>query len=90
MSPEDMGRVALVVAIDLSERVAQWLLAGASTRQPVADIAHTVALYSAAVERMLGAPSGTIEVFDPDLLAQRAAPPPRQRSTRQLRGRGNE
>ena len=89
MSPEDMGRAALVVAIELSERVAQWLLADASTRQPVADIAHTVA-FSAAVERMLGAPSGTIEVFDPDLLAQRAAPPPRQRSTRQLRGRDNE
>jgi hypothetical protein len=90
VSPEDTGRVALIVAIDLSERVAQWLVADASTRQPVADIAHTVALYSAAVQRILGTPSETIEIFDPDLLAQWAAPPPRQRSTRQRRGRGNE
>jgi AcrR family transcriptional regulator len=89
-SPEDMGRVALVVAIDLSDRVAAWLLADASTRQPIADIVHTVALYSAAVERLLGAPSGTIEIFDPDLLAQWAAPAPRQRSTRHPRERRDE
>jgi AcrR family transcriptional regulator len=89
-SPDDMGRVALVMAIDLSDRVAEWLLTDASGRQPVADIVHTVALYSAAVERLLGAPSGTVEILDRDLLARWAAPPPRQRSTRHRPGRRDE
>lgn len=73
-SSEEVARIALVVAIDLSDRVAVWLLADESQRQPVADITHTVSLYSAGVERLLGAPTGIVEIFPDDLLAQWATP----------------
>jgi hypothetical protein len=63
-----LGRITLVVAHDLSDRVAGWLLAEESQRRTVQDVQHTVAVYSSAVERMLGAPSGSVELFDGDML----------------------
>jgi TetR/AcrR family transcriptional repressor of nem operon len=89
-STDETGRIALVVAIDLSDRVAAWLLAEESQRQPFNDIAHAVSLYSAAVERLLGAPSGTVEMFDRDLLAQWAAPAGPQRSPRHRKAPDDE
>jgi TetR/AcrR family transcriptional regulator, transcriptional repressor for nem operon len=67
-SAEGLGRITLVVAHDLSDRVAGWLLAEESQRRTVQDVQHTVAVYSSAVERMLGAPSGSVELFDGDML----------------------
>jgi AcrR family transcriptional regulator len=72
-SAEGMGRLALVVANDLSDRVAWWLLADGSQRQPVEDIEQMIALDSRAVERMLGAPTRSIDLFDLDLLRRWAA-----------------
>jgi AcrR family transcriptional regulator len=69
-----MGRLALVVANDLSDRVAWWILADGSQREPVEDIEQMIALDSRAVERMLGAPSGSVELFDLDLLRRWAGP----------------
>jgi len=73
-SAEGMGRLALVVANDLSDRVAWWILADGSQREPVESIEQMIALDSAAVERMLGAPSGSVELFDLDLLRRWAGP----------------
>jgi AcrR family transcriptional regulator len=73
-SAEGMGRLALVVANDLSDRVAWWILADGSQREPVEAIEQMIALDSAAVERMLGAPSGSVELFDLDLLRRWAGP----------------
>jgi TetR/AcrR family transcriptional regulator, transcriptional repressor for nem operon len=72
-SAQGMGRLALVVATDLSDRVAWWLLADASQRQPVENIEQMIVLDSGAVERMLGAPTGSVELFDLDLLRRWAA-----------------
>jgi AcrR family transcriptional regulator len=73
-SAQGMGRLALVVATDLSDRVAWWLLADGSQREPVEDIEQMIALDSRAVERMLGAPTGAVELFDLDLLRRWTAP----------------
>jgi AcrR family transcriptional regulator len=73
-SSEEVARIALIVAVDVSDRVAAWLLADESQRQPVADITRTVSLYSAAVERLIGAPTGVVEIFPHDLLAQWTTP----------------
>jgi TetR/AcrR family transcriptional regulator, transcriptional repressor for nem operon len=89
-SSEEVARIALVVAIDLSDRVAAWLLADESQRQPVADLEHTVSLYSAAVERLLGASSGTVEIFDHDLLVQWGALAGRKRPPRASDGASDE
>jgi len=85
-SSEGLGRIVLVMANDLSDRVAAWLLA--DERQPVGAIGHTVALYSSAVERVLGAPGGSVEIFDTNLLAQWAQP--RRRTSSPRRGRRHE
>jgi AcrR family transcriptional regulator len=87
-SGQGLGRLALVVANDLSDRVAGWLLADKSQRQPVEDIEQMVALDSRAVERMLGAPPGSVEIFDLDLLREWAAPSGRKGSTQHRSGRG--
>jgi TetR/AcrR family transcriptional regulator, transcriptional repressor for nem operon len=73
-SARGMGRLALVVATDLSDRVACWLLADGSQRQPVEDIERMIVLDSRAVERMLGAPTGSVELFDLNMLRRWTAP----------------
>jgi AcrR family transcriptional regulator len=81
-SSEGLGSIVLAVADDLSDRIAGWLLAD-EQREPVEAIQHTALVYSSALERMLGAPSGSMEIFDANLLAQWAQPPGPTREARE-------
>jgi AcrR family transcriptional regulator len=69
-SAEGMGRVTLTLAQDLSDLLAGWLLSAESQRETLQHMEHTSAIYSRAVERVLGAPSDSVQIFDMHMLGE--------------------
>jgi TetR/AcrR family transcriptional repressor of nem operon len=74
-SAEGMGRVTLTLAQDLSDLLAWWLLSDEPQQEIQKPMAHTIAIYSRAVERVLGASSDSLQIFDMHMLGEWADVP---------------
>lgn len=62
------GRVAIGLILDLDETAGRQVLATGPERIDAASIERTVAAYADALERVLGAPAGSLALMDPATL----------------------
>jgi TetR/AcrR family transcriptional repressor of nem operon len=69
-SAEGMGRVTLTLAQDLSDLLAGWLLSAESQRETLQHMENTIAIYTRAIERVLGAPSDSVQILDMHMLGE--------------------
>ena len=58
--PDQMGRVVVSLIQDLNDRLAELVLAAEPGQRMLRTAEHTVAAYTDALERMLGAPAGSV------------------------------
>lgn len=68
--PEEAGRVALAVVHDLSDHLADVLLRFEVTAEDVPRVQSAAAAYNDALERVLGAPPGSLVLLDTDTLME--------------------
>lgn len=66
--PEQAGEVVLALMLSLGETLARALLVGVPAIDDLPRLAGTVAAHQDAIERILGAPAGSIQIFDPAVL----------------------
>lgn len=73
--PDQTARVIVALVQDLNDRLATLLLATESRETGQGDrrsimrtVEHTIAAYTDALERILGAPTGSVLLVDPDML----------------------
>jgi AcrR family transcriptional regulator len=62
--PERAGEVAWALLQSLGNAIARQLLAGTVPAQDMREVESLVAAYTAALEQILGAPAGSLHVFD--------------------------
>jgi AcrR family transcriptional regulator len=68
--PDEVGELLVCLALDLSDTIAGLLLASARPGDLARRLEHTVAVYSGALERVLGAPAGALPLIDAVALQQ--------------------
>ena len=68
--PDEVGEVVLSLAQDLGETLGMLLLSFDPERDNMLRIERTVAAYTEAVERVLGAPSGSLQLVDAQTLRE--------------------
>jgi AcrR family transcriptional regulator len=68
--PEQIGRVILSLMMDLSDTFAELLLSAGPERDDVQSIQSTVATYTDALERVLGVPTGSLQIVDEQTLKE--------------------
>ena len=68
--PEQIGEVVLSLMQGLGDAYAEALLANEAGRPDVQQIERTVAAYTGALERVLGAPSGSLVLMDAEMLKE--------------------
>jgi AcrR family transcriptional regulator len=68
--PEDIGEIIIVIGQSLSENLAGLLLGESGNGTPLPTIEHKIEVSQYAMERLLGAPSGSVSIFDFDRLRQ--------------------
>jgi AcrR family transcriptional regulator len=66
--PEQAGEIALSLLLGMGETYAEILLAGEPTAEDLPHAARVVAAYSRALERILDAPTGSLELMDAETL----------------------
>jgi AcrR family transcriptional regulator len=66
--PDRIGEVVYAIMVGLSDRVAQFLLGEDTSPAALAQIAESVAAHTEAIERLLGAPQGSLPLFDAAVL----------------------
>jgi TetR/AcrR family transcriptional repressor of nem operon len=66
--PEQAGEVALVLIYGLGDNVARTLLSSDPAGQDLRSYEDAILAYSDALERVLGAPEGSLFLFDPVLM----------------------
>ncbi len=66
--PEHLGSIALGLVLNVGDRYAELILAGEHADDWVERIQSLTSAYTEAFERVLGAPSGSIELIDMDSL----------------------
>jgi AcrR family transcriptional regulator len=69
-SPDEVGELLVCLALDLSDTLAGLLLASVRPPDLARRFERTVAVYTGALERVLGAPSGSLPLIDADTLQQ--------------------
>jgi AcrR family transcriptional regulator len=81
--PEQAGGVALTLMLGLGDTFAALMLSGRPGPEVLCDMQNTLAAYTDALERLLGAPRGALHLLDPALLAtwvlepeEQTLPPP--------------
>ena len=60
--PDDIGRLLLALGQNLTDDLALWLL-GSSDAPDFVGVLHLLEVYRSAMEHMLGAPYGSIDIF---------------------------
>lgn len=68
--PEQAGEVVLTLMLSLGETLARAMLIETLTIEDLPRLVSTVAAYQDAIERVLEAPPGSIQIFDPALLRE--------------------
>jgi AcrR family transcriptional regulator len=68
--PEQMGEVVLCLIKSLGDSLSELLLSTEPNRDKLAHIESTVAAYNEALERVLGAPSGALQLVDAEVLKE--------------------
>ncbi|MBC8255411.1 MAG: TetR/AcrR family transcriptional regulator [Ardenticatenia bacterium] len=66
--PDDLGEILLQIGQSVSETVSELLLRMEKDDHTLDIVARKVTVYEHAVERLLGAPSGTLNIFDFNLV----------------------
>ena len=66
--PDDLGEILLQIGQSVSETVSELLLRMERDDHILDIVARKVTVYEHAVERLLGAPSGTLRIFDFNLV----------------------
>ena len=66
--PEQVGEVVLSLALDLGESLGGLLLSFEPERDDIPRVEGIVAAYTDALERTLGAPTGSLQVVDAETL----------------------
>jgi AcrR family transcriptional regulator len=67
--PEQAAGIAFALQISLGDTIAQSLLSGQPPPQVLEKMRQALAAYTDALERLLGAPPGSIRLIDPALLS---------------------
>jgi AcrR family transcriptional regulator len=68
--PDQVGEVAFSVIMDISDSVGEGLLTSILNGSGVEELEATVAAYSYALECMIGAPTGSLKLIEPEDLRQ--------------------
>ena len=68
--PEQMGEVVLCLIKSLGDSLSELLLSTAPSRDKLVQIEATVAAYNEALERVLGAPPGALQLVDAETLKE--------------------
>ncbi|UCH59552.1 MAG: TetR/AcrR family transcriptional regulator [Anaerolineales bacterium] len=68
--PKQAGEVVLVLMLSLGEMLARALLVESLTIHDLPRLVGAAAAYQDAIERVLGAPTGNIQLFDPATLGE--------------------
>jgi len=68
--PEQVGEVVLTLMLGLGETLARALLVGPLSIDNLPRLEGTIAAYQDAIERILDAPAGSIQIFDLALLRE--------------------
>lgn len=68
--PDRVGEVALTLVMELGETLGRLLLSFEPERNDLPHIEDTVAVYTDALERVLGAPKGSLQIVDAETLSQ--------------------
>lgn len=68
--PDQAGQVVLALMLSLGEMLAHELLLGSPAIDDLPRLAGMVAAHQDAIERILGAPAGSIQIFDPSILRE--------------------
>jgi AcrR family transcriptional regulator len=68
--PDEVGELLVCLALDLSDNIVSLLLDNARPGDLAHRFEHTVAVYSGALERVLGAPAGALPLIDAVSLRQ--------------------
>jgi len=68
--PEQIGRVVLSVMINFAEATARVVLSDAPGVDRLRQIEELTAVFSDAMERILGAPSGSLHIFDTSIMRE--------------------
>lgn len=64
--PEDAGEVVFLLSRGMGEVVANLLLAAVDDASRIPELLHKVAVMERAIERIIGAPAGSVSVGDPE------------------------
>ena len=73
--PDQMGAVVLSLVQDLSDTLGELLLSFEPERDDLPRIENTVAAYTDALERVLGAPGASLQLVDTETLSEWFLPP---------------
>jgi len=68
--PEQVGEVIISLGWDLGDTLARLLLSSEPGRDDFPHAERIVATYADALERILGAPSGSLSIIDPQMLQE--------------------
>jgi AcrR family transcriptional regulator len=68
--PGEVGELLVCLVLDLSDAIACLLLDSARPGDLAVRFEHTVAVYTSALERVLGAPAGALPLIDADALRE--------------------
>jgi AcrR family transcriptional regulator len=73
--PEQVGDVILAMFLSMGEALAQQILAAHPSLADLQRVGQLLAVYSDAIERILGAPPGSLPLGDKEMLQQWIVPP---------------
>jgi AcrR family transcriptional regulator len=68
--PDQSGEIVFAIALSLSDTIAGLLLSSRPGNDPLPQIEEAVAAYTDALERVLGAPSGSFHLVDTEILKE--------------------
>ncbi len=68
--PDQIGEVVFTLMVGLGDTVAGLLLSHESNRDTLQRMESTVAVYTDALERVLGAPTGSLQLIDAEMLKE--------------------
>jgi AcrR family transcriptional regulator len=63
-SADQLGRIVLVLIQDLSDWLAAWLLSDEPQEGNLQQIGQIISIYTSAIERVLGAPDASLQIYD--------------------------
>jgi AcrR family transcriptional regulator len=68
--PDRLGEVSLFLMYGLGDMMIQQLLSQGPDRAPLEKLIHTLEAYTRALERVLGAPTGSIVLVEPEIMEE--------------------